>query len=138
MCLGKQLCFSRKAVVSAVISTACICSPPSLPHFPFPHSYFPRTALPNRVWHRRCCLRLLSKKQPTAKARCSILDSTHCRLAAGAPFLGSSHLFPRPVEVTFFHFTQGNVKTAENWFKHTAVRMVTALPPPKQSEVSIL
>lgn len=35
MCLGKQLCFSRKAVVSAVISTACICSPPSLPHFPF-------------------------------------------------------------------------------------------------------
>ena len=102
MCLSKQLCFSRKAV-------ACICSPPSLPHFPFPHSYFPRTALPNRVWHIRCSLRLLSKKHPTAKALCSILDSTHCRLAAGAPFLGSSNLCPRPVEVTFPYFTQGNM-----------------------------
>lgn len=128
--------FCCKAVAGAAIPQPASALP-SLPHFPFPHSYFPRTELPHRVPYIRCCLRLLSKKHPTGRARRSVLHYAPCRLAAGIPFLGSSHLLPKLVGANFSHFTQGNVKPSEYWFKHTAIRMVTVLSPPKQSGISI-
>lgn len=135
--LSKQLCFVATWWLAQEHHSPCLLSSISV-SLPFPSLLFPRTVLPDRGWHGRCYLRRLSKKHPTGKALCPVLDRAPGRLAAALPFLGSwSHLLPRPVGATFSYFTQGKVKTSEYWFKHMVTGTVTAPPRPKQSEISI-
>lgn len=74
-------------------TTACICSPPSLPHFPFSSLLLPLGQhSPTEYGTEDAASGSFLRNIQQPAALCSVLDSTHCRLAAGAPFLGSSHL----------------------------------------------